>query len=268
VRVRCEESLAVFRELGEPVGEGFSLHNLAVAAYRDGNLGLARILCEESLAIFRRLGAGDAVAEVLASLGPILDTAGDPASAVAALIEALQLAWRVGPRWVVASILEGIAKVAAGQGHDVVVVELASRAAALRAEIEVPMRPNWRADLERTLATTRATLGQETFDAAWSRGHERPLPDVIAAASEVRIARTTRVSRTVGVQETDPPSGLSPRESDVLRLLVAARSDRDIADALFISPRTASKHVSAILAKLEVASRSEAAIRAVRDGLV
>ena len=87
-----EESLAIFQELGEPLGEGFSLHNLAVAAYQEGHLDLARTLAEESLAIFRRLDVGRALAEVLASMGPILDAAGDRAAALSALTEALRLA--------------------------------------------------------------------------------------------------------------------------------------------------------------------------------
>jgi predicted ATPase/DNA-binding CsgD family transcriptional regulator len=267
-RVRCEESLVIFRALGDPLGEGFSLHNLAVAAYGERSLDLARTLCEESLGIFRRLDVQGASAEVVASLGPILDAAGEPESALAALTEALDLAWRVGPRWVVAPLLEGIATVAAGQGQDLVAVELASAAAALRTEIAVPVRPHWRADLEWTLATTRATLGEEAFAVAWEQGHERPLPDVIATAAEVRIVSPARVSRTVGVQEIDRPSGLSPRELDVLRLMVDGKTDREIADTLFISPRTASKHVASILAKLDVASRGEAAVYATRHSLL
>jgi pimeloyl-ACP methyl ester carboxylesterase/DNA-binding CsgD family transcriptional regulator len=62
-------------------------------------------------------------------------------------------------------------------------------------------------------------------------------------------------------------SVLSPREREVLRLLVAGRSDREIAERLFISSRTASKHVGNILAKLDVGSRGEAAVRAVQDDL-
>jgi DNA-binding CsgD family transcriptional regulator len=54
----------------------------------------------------------------------------------------------------------------------------------------------------------------------------------------------------------------------VLRLLVDSKTDREIADTLFISPRTASKHVGAILAKLDVTSRGEAAVRALRESLV
>lgn len=61
---------------------------------------------------------------------------------------------------------------------------------------------------------------------------------------------------------------LSPRERDVLRQLVDGKSDREIAAALFISPRTVMRHVAAILAKLNVPSRTAAATRAVREGLV
>jgi DNA-binding CsgD family transcriptional regulator len=267
VRVRCEESLAIFRELGEPLGEGFSLHNLAVAAYQEGHLDLARTLGEESLAIFRRLDVGRALAEVLASMGPILDAAGDDAAALAALTEALHLAWRVGPRWVIAAVLEGLATVAAGQRQDRLAVELISSATALRIAIGVPVRPNCRADLERTLATTRARLGEETFAGSWTHGQERLLPDVIAAAAEVRITSPGRVSRSKGARETDRSSELSPREMDVLRHLVAGKTDREIAGALFIGIRTVETHVSHLFTKLGVSARAEAAAVAVRRGL-
>jgi len=52
---------------------------------------------------------------------------------------------------------------------------------------------------------------------------------------------------------------LTPREAEVLALVAAGRSNRQIAQALFISPKTASVHVSNILAKLGVAGRVEAA---------
>jgi DNA-binding NarL/FixJ family response regulator len=52
---------------------------------------------------------------------------------------------------------------------------------------------------------------------------------------------------------------LTPREVEVLRLVAEGRSNRQIAEALFISAKTASVHVSNILAKLEVRTRVEAA---------
>jgi ATP/maltotriose-dependent transcriptional regulator MalT len=63
------------------------------------------------------------------------------------------------------------------------------------------------------------------------------------------------------------PLGLTPRELEVLRLVTDGRSNRDIAEALFISAKTASVHVSNILAKLDVTGRGEAAATAHRLGL-
>jgi DNA-binding NarL/FixJ family response regulator len=60
---------------------------------------------------------------------------------------------------------------------------------------------------------------------------------------------------------------LTPREREVLLLLVEGRSNPDIAEALFVSPRTAETHVTHILAKLGVTTRAEAAAHAVRVGL-
>ncbi|NEA38166.1 LuxR C-terminal-related transcriptional regulator, partial [Streptomyces sp. SID11385] len=59
-----------------------------------------------------------------------------------------------------------------------------------------------------------------------------------------------------------PPAealGLTARESEVLRLVAAGHSNRRIAEALYISPKTASVHVSRIIAKLGVTGRGEAA---------
>jgi DNA-binding NarL/FixJ family response regulator len=64
------------------------------------------------------------------------------------------------------------------------------------------------------------------------------------------------------------PTALTPREREVLRLVSAGRSNGEIGTELFISTKTASVHVSNILAKLGVASRTEAAAVALRDGHV
>ncbi|HEX2211927.1 MAG TPA: helix-turn-helix transcriptional regulator, partial [Mycobacterium sp.] len=55
------------------------------------------------------------------------------------------------------------------------------------------------------------------------------------------------------------PHGLTARERDVLELLAAGHSDAEIAAALYISPKTANRHVGAIFAKLGVRNRTQAA---------
>jgi len=61
---------------------------------------------------------------------------------------------------------------------------------------------------------------------------------------------------------------LTPREHDVLRLLIQGRSNKNIGQALFISEDTAKKHVQTIMLKLGVSDRTQAAVKAVRAGLV
>jgi DNA-binding NarL/FixJ family response regulator len=63
------------------------------------------------------------------------------------------------------------------------------------------------------------------------------------------------------------PAGLTGREVEVLRLIAAGRSNRAIAETLFISPNTVLRHVSNIFAKTGVANRAEAAAYATRKGL-
>ncbi len=70
-----------------------------------------------------------------------------------------------------------------------------------------------------------------------------------------------------GYQPSGPLAALTGREREVLRLLASGQSNREIGAALFISPKTASVHVSNILAKLHAASRTEAAAIAYREGL-
>jgi DNA-binding CsgD family transcriptional regulator len=69
-------------------------------------------------------------------------------------------------------------------------------------------------------------------------------------------------------EPTTPAFGLSPRESEVLGVLTEGRTNREIAERLFISERTVAVHVGKILAKLGVAGRVEAATVALRLGLV
>jgi DNA-binding NarL/FixJ family response regulator len=76
-----------------------------------------------------------------------------------------------------------------------------------------------------------------------------------------------RPARAARNREPAAPLGLTAREFEVLRLVTAGRSNPEIAAQLFISPKTASVHVSNILAKMGVASRGEAAAAAHRQGL-
>ncbi|MDQ3293971.1 MAG: LuxR C-terminal-related transcriptional regulator, partial [Actinomycetota bacterium] len=89
----------------------------------------------------------------------------------------------------------------------------------------------------------------------------KPLHDAISD-----LQRRARLGSAAS-DESGGRFGLSPREREVLALVADGRTNRQIAQALFISPKTAAVHVSNVLGKLAVASRGEAAAVAHRLGL-
>jgi DNA-binding CsgD family transcriptional regulator len=83
-----------------------------------------------------------------------------------------------------------------------------------------------------------------------------------------RVDQLRAVERRLGLgTEPSGPDALTPREREVARLLADGLTNSQIAERLYISPRTAAVHVSNILAKLGMASRTEVATWAVRSGL-
>lgn len=90
-----------------------------------------------------------------------------------------------------------------------------------------------------------------------------------AAKGEMHLdGQVTRRLAQQLVAPTDPLATLSARERDILVLVAAGRSNRQIATELTISERTARTHVSNILAKLQLSSRTQAALLAIQQGLV
>jgi NarL family two-component system response regulator LiaR len=88
-----------------------------------------------------------------------------------------------------------------------------------------------------------------------------------AAAGQVQLApeAATRLMREVRAPEA--PEALTERETDVLRLLADGQSNKEIARNLTIGEKTVKTHVSSILSKLGVQSRTQAVLQAMRDGL-
>ena len=81
-------------------------------------------------------------------------------------------------------------------------------------------------------------------------------------------ALAARLSENVKLAGEMYPAGLTEREVEVLRLLARRQTDKEIAAALFLGPRTVQSHVAHILNKLGVANRREAASRADHLGLL
>jgi len=88
-----------------------------------------------------------------------------------------------------------------------------------------------------------------------------------AAQGKVQLAPEAAERLIREVRAPESPETLTPRETEVLRLLAAGQSNKEIAYNLGISEKTVKTHVSNILAKLGVPSRTQAALYAARIGL-
>jgi NarL family two-component system response regulator LiaR len=89
-----------------------------------------------------------------------------------------------------------------------------------------------------------------------------------ASAGQVQLSPQAAARLMREVRAPDNPETLTERETEVLRLLATGKANKEIALALHISETTVKTHVSSILAKLGVPSRTQAALYAVRIGLV
>ena len=115
-----------------------------------------------------------------------------------------------------------------------------------------------------------ATLGRahavaSDLGAGWLRG------EIESLAARARLvlpgADGEMVEAVAAPVAQEDPFGLTPRERQVLVLVAEGRTNREIGDSLFMAEKTASVHVSRILSKLDVRSRTEAAAVAHRLGL-
>lgn len=89
-----------------------------------------------------------------------------------------------------------------------------------------------------------------------------------AAAGQVQMSPSVAARLLREVRPPQDPEPLTDRETEVLQQLALGRSNKEIASALVIAEKTVRTHVSNILAKLGVASRTQAVLHAVRTGLV
>lgn len=84
--------------------------------------------------------------------------------------------------------------------------------------------------------------------------------------AELFVARMRRLLARIGAR--DPSRPLTKREREVLQLLVGGRRPAEIAQQLYITPKTAATHIEHILAKLGAHSQAQAVAFAVRDGII
>ena len=261
-----EASLAVRRRVGDKNGIAASLANLGGAYQLAGDRERAAAFYEEAATRFRELGHRHDIAIALFNLGTLATGRGEHDRALTFLVESAELFMAAGDRVALAACLEALGAAALGRGWAERAVRLLGTGAALREATGAAREASQQDSFDRTVATARSRLEAAAFDAALAAGGALP-PDRAVAEAVALTYLPAGEPAAPAPAATTAPHGLTRRELEVLSFLVRRATDREIAEALFVSPRTVSTHVTAILNKLGVSSRHEAAAAAVRLGL-
>jgi ATP/maltotriose-dependent transcriptional regulator MalT len=116
------------------------------------------------------------------------------------------------------------------------------------------------------VATARTLLGQALRDTGDESGAVESFTAAAALFDEIGAHLDARL--LVGDHTPALPSGLTPREAEVLRLVAAGMTNNEIASSLYLSIKTVSRHISNIFTKIGVTSRTAATVYAFEHGLV
>ncbi len=262
-----EEVADSWQTVGNAGDAAYARMGLGRVARHEGDGEAAVRLFEDVLATFRALGDRIGVASALRELGRAALQLGDERQAAARHEEALEFWQQLGDQRGIAETLEGLAGVATLQARPEVAARLAGAAAGWRGAAGAPLSPTDQRALDRDIAAARSRLGREAFGAEWAAGERLALPQAVAEAFAVMI-RAAEATRPRELKRSGAGEVFTARELEVLRLVAEGRSNRDIANDLFISQRTVATHVTNILGKIGANSRSAAAAFAIRQGLV
>ncbi|MFL5758968.1 MAG: ATP-binding protein [Xanthobacteraceae bacterium] len=263
------EALGHSRTTGDLRSTAHVLAGLGSLLIAQGEFAAARPLLEESLAVARAARDRSHVAATTTDLGWLTLELGDIAAARAHFAESLALLRETGRRRIVVFALEGCAVLAATDGYQELASRLVGAAAAIREEMGVPI------DRDPRLVTAAASSAVSVLrrissavsvgGTVWSM--DEALLEAAAVATMQGVLERGNAEDATSA-EARARCGLTRREVEILRLVATGLTDREVAERLFISRRTASNHVAAILAKLSVPSRRAATAEARFLGLL
>jgi non-specific serine/threonine protein kinase len=232
----------------------YATHLLGIAWFAKGDFISALSCHEEALASFQAMADQEYTANSLEALGRVALHLGDREQARAAFGEMMEQSARDDP-WCMARALRGLGAVAARDGDFHLAVRLMAAAEARFREAGTRQWVQVEAHYDEIREGARCALGNErVFAREWTRGETFTTEEAVAEG------RAVSADRARG-SESDALFGLTRRESEVLRLVADGLTDKEIADRLYISRRTVSKHVESVLSKLGVDSRRAAALQ-------
>jgi predicted ATPase/DNA-binding CsgD family transcriptional regulator len=267
-----QESLSIRRELDNRRGAAHSLDTLALLALQENDAARATALLEESLAMKREVGDDWGIADTLHYLAEMAADAGQLSAARARYEESL-LRWEaLGDAWSIATVLESMACQAQAQGQSERAVRLAGAAAGQRTRLGATgSSPARRTKLQAAVEAAQRALGA-TAATAWAEGQAMSLEQAVLYARSPTVETPAQSAqsgaRAAEARVDNELAWLTAREREVVGLLLRGQSNRQIAEDLVVTERTAETHVCRILNKLGLRSRAQIPAWAIDHGLL
>lgn len=269
-----ERAVAVFDEHDARHWRALARCDLGATLIALGEPDRAAAYLAEADSIYRALGNGWGVTFTLLQLASAARVGGRFLDAAPPLREAISTGLALRASESVLDAINTIAALALGSGRHDAALRLAVAGERARAGLDYHLEAADQIVARRTTDAARAALGAEASAAIAVAARPLALADLTAEALALLDAIEQTPSPAPNTQDRtgadDPPAqgpptdaaelaGLTAREWEVLALLAEGITDRAIGDRLFISPRTAMRHVANILLKLDVNSRTAAA---------
>jgi predicted ATPase/DNA-binding CsgD family transcriptional regulator len=251
-----EECLKTFRESGDEWQTARALLFISDSYNRMGNNGKAVLLCQECLSLFNKLGDPWGIAFASGIAGEIARQQGELQKAKEYFRTNLVFHWQHGMKGEIPYPLETLSLIAINEKDYVRAVCLWGAAEVFREKANAPLPPAYQSDYHNYLTQAHEKLGEQAYIAALQQGRELLPADVINLATHDDLIQLETPS-TTGI-EPALEFRFTKREIEILQLVATGMTDAQIAERLFLSPRTIGKHLESIYNKLHVNSRTAA----------
>jgi non-specific serine/threonine protein kinase len=255
----CEEAASILKGSSNLRLTMAVKNALGLLAVERGDHAVARDLLTESVALSRTEGNVPRMAQHLESLANAQLGLGDIQGATASWTESLSIFRDLSDPFGTIYSLGGLALVASAHGDQERTLRLAAAVDRMSREWSLSTSSFRLRQLEEATTQARAALGDRKSEGAWNDG------------LTMSAARALEYALGEGKPEAEPAADagpLSKREREVVAMVAAGMTNRQIAGRLFIAERTAEGHVERIRNKLGVRSRTEVATWAVAHGVV
>jgi non-specific serine/threonine protein kinase len=265
-RAAFDEEAALAAELGDAYMLAQARGNIAfLELAHGGDLEAARVIMEEALPVFHADGDHLYVGVCHTALGRMALRRDDRADAAEHLAAGLAMFNAVGSAFGLLDHIALSAELAHRRGDDVRATRLRAAAVTLRERGGTFERPWWANELV-AIDALRIHLGDERFASAWAGGETLTRDAAVTEAQS--FLETVKAEGPDRARQPQRAAGLTIREVEVLGLLAAGLSNREIAESLVVSVRTVGRHVDNIYGKIGVHDRGQARQYARERGLI